>query len=78
MLQCQNSESTFQNLRNVSFKDLGLPIGSGLIESAVKWLIQQRFKCVGMRWSESGFDNLLELRVARVNDRFGDLFASAA
>ena len=60
------------------FKDLGLPIGSGLIESAVKWLIQQRFKCVGMRWSESGFDNLLELRVAWANDRFDDLFASAA
>ena len=60
------------------FKDLGLPIGCGLIESAVKWLIRQRFKWVGMRWSESGFDNLLELRVAWVNHRFGDLFASAA
>jgi hypothetical protein len=26
------------------FKELGLPLGSGMVESACKWLIQQRFK----------------------------------
>jgi hypothetical protein len=56
------------------FKELGLPIGSGLVESACKWLIQQRFKGVGMRWSEDGFDHLLYLRLDWVNDRFDDLF----
>ena len=60
------------------FKELGLPIGSGLVESACKWLIQQRFKGVGMRWSEDGFNHLLHLRLAWVNGRFDDLFASAA
>ena len=40
------------------FKELGLPIGSGMVESACKWLIQQRFKGVGMRWSEDGFNHL--------------------
>jgi len=55
-------------------KKLGIPIGSGFVESACKWLIQQRFKCVGMRWSEQGFDNLLSLRVAWVNGRFDQLF----
>lgn len=54
--------------------DLGLPIGSGIVESACKWLIQQRFKGVGMRWSEQGFDNLLHLRLAWVNGRFDSLF----
>ena len=34
------------------FKAWGLPLGSGMVESACKWLIQQRFKGVGMRWSE--------------------------
>lgn len=34
------------------FKEMGVPIGSGLVESTCKWLIQQRFKGVGMRWSE--------------------------
>jgi hypothetical protein len=60
------------------FKELGLPIGSGLVESACKWLIQQRFKGVGMRWSEDGFNHLLYLRLSWVNGRFDDLFASAA
>jgi len=59
------------------FKELGLPIGSGIVESACKWLIQQRFKGVGMRWSEEGFNHLLHLRLAWVNGRFDDLFAFA-
>jgi hypothetical protein len=60
------------------FKELGLPIGSGLVESACKWLIQQRFKGVGTRWSEDGFNHLLHLRLAWVNGRFDNLFALAA
>ncbi|MBE9061653.1 ISKra4 family transposase [cf. Phormidesmis sp. LEGE 11477] len=57
------------------FKKQGLPIGSGMVESACKWLIQQRFKGVGMRWSEPGLNHLLQLRVAWVNQRFDPLFA---
>jgi len=60
------------------FKELGLPIGSGMVESACKWLIQQRFKGVGMRWSEDGFNHLLHLRLAWVNGRFDDLFPLVA
>jgi hypothetical protein len=56
------------------YKELGLPIGSGMVESACKWLIQQRFKGVGMRWSETGFNHLLHLRLAWVNGRFEALF----
>jgi hypothetical protein len=56
------------------YKDLGLPIGSGMVESACKWLIQQRFKGVGMRWSETGFNHLLHLRLAWINGRFEALF----
>jgi hypothetical protein len=59
------------------YKDLGLPIGSGMVESACKWLIQQRFKGVGMRWSEDGFNHLLHLRLAWVNGRFDALFILA-
>ena len=57
------------------FKKRGLPIGSGMVESACKWLIQQRFKGTGMRWSEDGFNHLLHLRLAWVNGRFDPLFA---
>ncbi len=56
------------------YKELGLPIGSGMVESACKWLIQQRFKGVGMRWSEAGFNHLLHLRLAWVNGSFEALF----
>ncbi|MBI4768911.1 MAG: ISKra4 family transposase [Chloroflexi bacterium] len=62
------------HLNYEKFKEPGLPIGSGLVESACKWLIQQRFKGVGMRWSEDGFNHLLHLRLAWVNGRFDDLF----
>ena len=66
------------HLDYAKFKELGLPIGSGIVESACKWLIQQRFKGVGMRWSEDGFNHLLHLRLACVNGRFDDLFPLAA
>ena len=74
-----SARKTLQNLYDYArFKALGLPIGSGLVESACKWLIQQRFKGVGMRWSEDGFNHLLHLRLDWVNGRFDDLFALAA
>ncbi len=57
------------------WKAAGLPIGSGMVESACKWLIQQRFKGVGMRWSEDGFNHLLHLRLLWANGRLDDLFA---
>jgi hypothetical protein len=57
------------------FKKQGLPIGSGMVESACKCLIQQRFKGTGMRWSEDGFNHLLHLRLAWVNRRFDALFS---
>jgi hypothetical protein len=58
-------------------KDLGLPIGSGLVESACTWLIQQRFKGVGMPWAEESFTHLLLLRLAWVNGRFDTCFPSS-
>lgn len=58
-------------------KEMGFPIGSGLVESTCKWLIQQRFKGVGMRWSEDGFNHLLHLRLAWVNGRFGSFFTAS-
>lgn len=64
-----------EHIDYAKFKELGLPLGSGLVESACKWLIQQRFKGVGMRWSEEGFNHLLHLRLCWVNGRFDALFA---
>lgn len=41
-----------EHIQYHQFKKLALPIGSGMVESACKWLIQQRFKeweCDGVR-----------------------------
>jgi hypothetical protein len=63
-----------EHIDYATYKALGLPLGSGMVESACKWLIQQRFKGVGMRWSENGFHHLLHLRLAWVNGSFETLF----
>src|SRR5712691_944813 len=63
-----------EHIDYAAYKALGLPLGSGMVESACTWLIQQRFKGVGMRWSEDGFNHLFHLRLAWVNGRFETLF----
>ena len=63
-----------EHIQYEQFKQMGFPIGSGLVESACKWLVQQRFKGVGMRWSEAGFNCLLHMRLAWVNRRFDSFF----
>lgn len=65
-----------EHIQYDKLKKAGLPIGSGLVESTCKWLIQQRFKGVGMRWSEDGFNHLLHLRLSWVNGRFDAFFPS--
>ena len=66
------------HIRYQDFAQQEFPLGSGLVESACKWLIQQRFKGVGMRWSEDSFNHLLHLRLAWVNQRFDNLFPDDA
>lgn len=45
----------------------GLPIGSGLIESSHKHLLQARLKQAGCAWLHSNADVLAQLRVLRAN-----------
>jgi hypothetical protein len=51
------------------FRALGLPIGSGAVESLAKHLVQRRMKRAGMRWSEAGGEALLALLAHRAADR---------
>ena len=75
---CNYLETHREHLDYARYRQEELPIGSGCVESACKWLVQQRFKGVGMRWSESGFNHLLHLRLAWTNERFESLFARAS
>jgi hypothetical protein len=45
-----------------AFKDHGLPIGSGAVESAARHVIQLRMKRPGMRWSDDGGRAIATLR----------------
>jgi hypothetical protein len=45
----------------------GVPIGSGEIESAHRYLIQKRLKLPGAWWQAANAEDMLALRVNRAN-----------
>lgn len=47
-----------------TFRDTGYHIGSGVMESSCRWVVQQRMKGAGMRWSGEGAEQMLHLRAA--------------
>lgn len=49
-----------------------LPIGSGEIESAHRYIVQQRLKRPGAWWTPDNIDYMLALRLARANHRWVD------
>jgi len=53
-----------------AYKDLGLPIGSGVVEAACKTLVSERLKQSGMRWSIRGGQAILTLRSLLQSDRW--------
>src|SRR5579883_1773840 len=52
------------------YRRQGWPIGSGMIESANKVVVEARLKGAGMHWQESHVNPLLTLRNAVCNDRW--------
>ena len=49
----------------------GLPIGSGAIESAHRYVIQDRLKLAGAWWAPDNAHNMLALRTLRANNQWG-------
>jgi hypothetical protein len=61
------------------YQDLGLPIGSGVVEAACKTLAAQRLKLSGMSWGD-GKQGILTIRSLQQSNRWGrawPLLASA-
>lgn len=52
------------------YRAAGWDIGSGMVESACKYVIGAREKGAGMRWSESGVNAVAQLRVLLCNDQW--------
>lgn len=53
----------------------GWPIGSGMVESANKLVVEDRLKGAGMHWADGHVNPLLALRNAVCNDRWEECWA---
>ena len=60
-----------------TFRDQGWPIGSGMVESANKNVVEARLKGTGMHWERSHVNPLLALRTAVCNERWQELWHQA-
>src|SRR5579884_2711870 len=58
------------------FQACGFPIGSGVIESGNKNVVEARLKGTGMRWARPSVNPMLALRCAVCNDRWAEVWPS--
>jgi hypothetical protein len=56
------------------YRRLKLPIGTGAVEGSCKFVVQSRFKKPGARWSERGLRQMLDLKLARLNNQWETLW----
>jgi hypothetical protein len=61
-----------------SFQAEGWPIGSGIVESANKVVVEARLKGSGMHWSRASVNPLLAVRNAVCNDRWAEAWQQSA
>jgi len=53
-----------------------LPIGSGEVESAHRYVTQERLKIAGAWWKEENAQNMLALRILRANNNWDEYWAT--
>jgi hypothetical protein len=59
-----------QNMQYDRYLQLGLPIATGVIEGACRYLVQDRMDRTGARWSLTGAEAVLRLRALRASGDF--------
>ncbi len=59
-----------RKMRFDKFRQQGLCIGSGAIESANKYVVQRRLKQAGMKWNEENANYMVHLRAEYINGDF--------
>ena len=59
------------------FQNSGWPIGSGMVESANKNVVEARLKGTGMHWERKHVNPMLALRNADCNDRWREMWQKA-
>jgi hypothetical protein len=65
-------EKRVAQMQYPAFQAAGWPIGSGMVESANKLVVEARLKGAGMHWSRLSVNPLLGLRNAVCNDRWAE------
>jgi hypothetical protein len=71
-------EPRLPQMQYAAFRAQGLPIGSGIVESANKLVVEARLKGAGRRWAEPHVNPLLALRSALCSDRWAEAWAAIA
>jgi len=56
-------QNNIKRMKYKTFKEQGLLIGSGAIESAHRDILQQRMKLSGQRWTKQGLQQIANLRI---------------
>jgi len=67
-------EKNKERMRYKKFRDMGLFIGSGVIEAGCKTVIAQRLKQSGMRWTVKAANNIIALRCCILANRWEDFW----
>ena len=65
-------EANKSRMRYDLCRERGLPVGSGVVESACKQIVGSRFKRAGCRWSKAGANALLAVKCCIENNRWAD------
>ncbi len=68
----------YEQIQYRAFAQLGYPIGSGIVESANKLVVEARLKGAGMHWSPANINPLLALRGIACSGRWDALWPSIA
>lgn len=63
-------KGNLHRMHYTEYREQGLFIGSGAIESAHRTLIQSRMKRSGQRWTNTGANRMLNLRVCSLSQRW--------
>lgn len=71
-------EKRLELMQYPSFQEAGWPIGSGVVESGNKLVVEARLKGAGMHWARASVNAMLSLRNAVCNDRWDEAWQQSS
>ena len=71
-------EKRLELMQYPSFQEAGWPIGSGVVESGNKLVVEARLKGAGMHWARASVNPMLTLRNAVCNDRWEEAWQQSS